>query len=394
MAIQLKQTSFAAMVVILVSCGKSGGSGSGDPLPAASIAGTSQERATTTSTYNFKVSLSKPAASAVTVNYTTVAATALANADFVPASGTLTIPANQNSGTISVQVTGDSTRKDNQWFYVQLDNPQNCTISNNKATGEIVNANGTYYPVPNTGYDAPTSYAGLTLKWSDEFNGSSINTANWTFEQGNNGGWGNAELENYTDRPQNAFVSAGNLIIEARRETLSGFDYTSARMITKNKRKFTYGRVDIRAKTPTTKGIWPALWMLGNNIDAVSWPACGEIDIMEQLGQESAKNYGTLHWGANSAGHQSKGGNVVLAAGYDKEFHVYSVVWKTDTIQFLVDNVQYYEVPFSLVSGANPFTLDQFFIFNIAVGGNWPGSPDATTVFPQRMVVDYVRVYQ
>jgi len=165
-------------------------------------------------------------------------------------------------------------------------------------------------------------------------------------------------------------------------------------MITKNKKKFTYGRVDIRAKTPTTKGIWPALWMLGNNIDQVSWPACGEIDIMEQLGQESSKNYGTLHWGPNTAGQQSKGGNVVLAAGYDKEFHVYSVVWKTDTMQFLVDGVQYYEVPFTQISGANPFTLDQFFIFNIAVGGNWPGSPDNTTLFPQRMAVDYIRIYQ
>lgn len=289
---------------------------------------------------------------------------------------------------------GDSARKENQYFNVMLSSPVNCTIQDDKGIGEIVNINGLYLTVDNKGYDAPSSYPGYSLAWADEFNDRAINTGNWSFEAGNNNGWGNAELQYYTDRTQNAFVSNGNLIIEARKENLQGALYTSARMITKNKRKFTYGRVDIRAKTPTTKGIWPALWMLGNNIDQVSWPACGEIDIMEQLGQESSRNYGTLHWGPNTAGHQSNGGNVVLAAGYDKEFHVYSAIWKADRIQFLVDNVQFHEVLFSQISGNNPFTLDQFFIFNIAVGGNWPGSPDATTVFPQRMFVDYIRVYQ
>jgi beta-glucanase (GH16 family) len=340
------------------------------------------------------VNLSKTATAEVSINYATQAATAAENTDFTPTSGTLKIPVNSASGTINVQVKGDSLRKDNQYFNVVLSSPVNATLSDDKGVGEIVNINGLYLPVDNKGYDAPSSYAGYNLVWSDEFNGNAVSTDTWSFESGNNNGWGNAELEYYTDRTQNAFVSNGNLIIEARSESMQGFQYTSARMITKNKRKFTYGRVDIRAKTPTTKGIWPALWMLGNNIDQVSWPACGEIDIMEQLGQESSKTYGTLHWGANVAGHQSNGGNVVLAAGYDKEFHVYSAVWKADRIQFLVDNVQYHEVLFSQIAGSNPFTLDQFFIFNIAVGGKWPGSPDGTTVLPQRMFVDYIRVYQ
>jgi len=379
------------------SCSKGGGDnggGGGGSLPTASIANISQERGTADQSYVFTVSLSKPASGDVNINYATVAATALANTDFVPASGTLKIAANSSSGTITVQVKGDSARKEDQYFYVQLDNPVNCTLASAKGTGSIINANGTYYVVDNKGYDAPTSYPGMSLTWSDEFNGRSINTDSWSFEQGNNNGWGNAELEYYTDRTQNAFVSNGNLIIEARKEVFSGFQYTSARMITKNKRKFTYGRVDIRAKTPTTKGIWPALWMLGNNIDQVNWPACGEIDIMEQRGQESSKTLSTLHWGPNTAGHVFKGGETVLAAGYDKEFHVYSVIWKTDTIQFLVDGVQFYELPSSQVTGNNPFTLDHFFIFNVAVGGNFLGSPDNTTVFPQRMAVDYIRIYQ
>jgi beta-glucanase (GH16 family) len=392
-----QQIAAALLLLGILSCGKGGDNGGGGgvtTLPAASIANISQERGISDQGYVFTVTLNKPATSEVSINYTTVAATALANTDFVPATGTLKIPANSSTGNVTVQVKGDSTRKEDQYFYLQLDNPVNCTLSSSRGTGSIINANGTYYVVDNKGYDAPTSYPGLNLAWSDEFSGRSVNTDTWAFEQGNNNGWGNAELEFYTDRTQNAFVSNGNLIIEARKEVFSGFQYTSARMITKNKKKFTYGRVDIRAKTPTTQGIWPALWMLGNNIDQVSWPACGEIDIMEQKGQESSRNYGTLHWGANTASHQFKGGNVVLAAGYDKEFHVYSVIWKTDTIQFLVDNVQYFEVPFSQISGNNPFTLDHFFIFNVAVGGNFLGSPDNTTVLPQRMVVDYIRIYQ
>ena len=386
------------MLVSILSCGKGSGGGDngggGSTLPAAAITDVSQERSSSGNTYSFTVSLTKVATSEVSVNYATTAGTAAENTDYTPVSGTLKIAANSSSGTITVQVKGDSTRKDNQFFNVMLSTPVNCTLSDDKGVGEIVNVNGLYLAVDNKGYDAPGSYPGYNLAWSDEFSGKAVNTDNWSFESGNNNGWGNAELENYTDRTQNAFVSNGNLIIEARKESFGGFQYTSARMITKDKRKFTYGRVDIRAKTPTTQGIWPALWMLGNNISQVSWPACGEIDIMEQLGQESSRNYGTLHWGPNTAGHVSKSGNVVLAAGYDKEFHVYSVVWKTDTMQFLVDNVLYYEVPFSLIAGTNPFTLDQFFIFNIAVGGNWPGAPNNTTVFPQRMFVDYIRVYQ
>jgi len=268
-------------------------------------------------------------------------------------------------------------------------------LENSKAIGKILNDTGLNFTTDNSGYTTPNSYPTYKLIWSDEFSGSSINPSDWTFEKGNNNGWGNNELENYTNRTENAFVSNGNLIIEARQESVGGFNYTSARMITKSKQTFTYGRIDIRAKLPKGKGVWPALWMLGNNIDQKGWPACGEIDIMELLGQEPSRVYGTLHYGNSVATHLSKGGNYVLSAGsFDQQFHVFSLIWDKDNLKILVDDVNFFSAKSSDISGTYPFDQPFFFIFNIAVGGNWPGNPDISTTFPQRMIVDYIRVFQ
>ncbi len=397
MNIKLKIVSAAIVISSLQACSKGGGGSTPTPsLPTASINNVSQARSASGSVIQFSVSLSSAATSDATVHYTTVAASAVENKDYTGTSGTLTIATGKTSATIDVQITADSLRKANQVFYVQLDAPQNCTLKTSKGIGTIINENGLYFPVDNAGYSTPNTYPGYTLAWSDEFSTPTIDPASWTFESGNNNGWGNGELENYTNRAQNAFVSQGNLIIEARQEDYNGNQYTSARMITKAKKTFTYGRVDIRAKLPSTKGIWPALWMLGNNIDQLSWPACGEIDIMELLGQEPNKIYGTLHWGATFAQHQSKGTNYVLPSGsFDQEFHVYSMDWDADKIKIYVDDQLYFTATSTDFLGSpNPFTNDFFFIFNIAVGGAWPGSPDNTTSFPQRMVVDYVRVFQ
>ncbi len=392
-----KRWYLAVFCVTLFACSK-GGSGTTTPpastLPAASINNISANRNGAGSVFQFSVALSSAAVGDVTLHYATQPGTALENADFTAATGTLTIASGKTSGTIDVQIKGDSLRKENQVFYVQLDAPKNCTIKTSKGTGTIVNVNGLYLPVDNTGYTTPLTYAGYNLAWADEFSTNSINAANWTFETGG-GGWGNNELENYTDRTQNAFASQGNLIIEARPEVYNGNQYTSARMITKNKQVFKYGRVDIRAKLPSTKGIWPALWMLGNNIDQVSWPSCGEIDILELLGQEPNRIYGTIHWGSNLATHASKGTNYLLPSGsFDQQFHVYSMIWAENSIKILVDDQEYLSATNVDVSGTYPFNNNFFFIFNIAVGGNWPGSPDATTTFPQRMIVDYIRVFQ
>lgn len=384
-------------IFVVTGCSKSGSTPvtPTPTVPSATINDVAQERTTSTSTFTFKVVLSQAATKDATVKYTTVAGTALENTDFAPATGTLTITAGSLSATAQVQVTGDSLRKADQVFYLQLSNAQNCTLAGTKATGTIINQNLLYYPVDNAGYSTPTNYSGYTLAWSDDFTGNAVNSNNWGFESGNNNGWGNHEMENYTDRTQNAFVTQGNLIIEARQESYGGNSYTSARMITKNKQSFKYGRIDIRAKLPSGKGVWPALWLLGSNIDQVGWPACGEIDLMELLGQESNKVYGTLHWGSSVATHTSKGTNYILPTGsFDQQFHVFSLLWGTDSLKMLVDDHQYFAVADNDIGPVSPFDSNFFLIFNIAVGGDWPGAPDGTTKFPQRMAVDYVRVFQ
>jgi beta-glucanase (GH16 family) len=384
-----------------LSCGKGGGDNTPPPaaVPAVKIENASLARTTSAGTMHFTVSLDKTATVPVSVDYTLVDGTATALKDYVAASGTVSIPANQFSAEIAVQIKADATdtRQDNLEFTVQLSNPKSCTIGVSSAKGTIITENGTNFTTDNAGFSTPLTYPGMTLVWGDEFSGTSLNVNDWNYEIGNgSGGWGNNELEYYTNSTKNAFVSNGNLIIEARKESISGFNYSSARLTTANKKSFTYGRIDIRAKLPKTKGIWPALWMLGNNITTVSWPACGEIDIMELLGQEPSKSYGTLHYGASSATHGSKGSFYILSGStfYD-QFHVFSMEWVQDQIKLYIDNNLFLTVTRAdLGSNPYPFNAPFFFIFNVAVGGNWPGSPDGTTTFPQRMIVDYVRVFQ
>ncbi|MFY0624850.1 MAG: glycoside hydrolase family 16 protein [Reichenbachiella sp.] len=247
---------------------------------------------------------------------------------------------------------------------------------------------------PGDGYITPPSYDGMTLVWSDEFDGNSLNLADWTFEIGNgNGGWGNDELEYYLEA--NTTVTEGILTIEAKNESFNGYDYTSSRIITKGKQQFRYGRVDIRAVLPYGQGLWPALWMLGSNIDAVGWPACGEVDIMEMVGGSSTDNevHGTIHWD-NNGSYASYGNGTSLASGiFADEFHVFSIIWDENKITWYLDDVQFNVVDITPGS-LSEFHQDYFFIFNVAVGGRWPGSPNSFTVFPQKMMVDYIRVFQ
>lgn len=243
-----------------------------------------------------------------------------------------------------------------------------------------------------SGYTTPLEYDGYSMVWADEFNSATINTSDWTFETGA-GGWGNNEWQYYL--AENAWQENGTLIIEAREESYSGSDYTSARMVTRNKKTFTYGRVDIRALLPEGQGIWPALWMLGNNIGNVSWPECGEIDIMEMIGGSGRENtvYGTLHWGYNNE-HAQSGGNYKLPSGtYADKYHVFTMIWDESFITWYVDDNYFYKLDIT-PDHMTEFHLPAFFIFNVAVGGNWPGYPDATTRFPQQMKVDYIRVFQ
>ncbi len=245
--------------------------------------------------------------------------------------------------------------------------------------------------VNNVGYTTPLNYPNYSLIWQDEFNGTSL-SSDWTHEIGNGSwGWGNNELQYY--RHQNTTLENGYLTIRAKQEYYGGFNYTSSRIITKGNIFNTYGRIDIRAKLPYGQGLWPALWMLGENINSVSWPTCGEIDIMEMIGGTGYNDrtiHGTVHWEDN--GHASYGGPNSLSSGrFADEFHVFSIIWTPSSIVWLRDDIQYKSID---ITNLSAFHNDFFFIFNVAVGGNWPGSPDGTTVFPQTMIVDYVRVFQ
>jgi beta-glucanase (GH16 family) len=229
------------------------------------------------------------------------------------------------------------------------------------------------------------------LTWADEFNGTSLDTAKWNIEVNGNGG-GNNELQYYTARPENIRVTGGELVIEARKEAYMGKQYTSGRITTQNKASWQYGRMEARMKIPTGKGTWPAFWMLGNSISTVGWPASGEIDIMEHVNSE-AFTHGTIHWSDQNNAYANYGGpsgNVDFS-----QYHVYAVEWDASAIRWYVDGNKFHEVNIAGgVNGTSEFHAPYFFLFNLAVGGNWPGSPDASTVFPNRMQVDYVRVYR
>jgi beta-glucanase (GH16 family) len=250
--------------------------------------------------------------------------------------------------------------------------------------------------IPSKGFSTPSSYPNLKLFWSDEFDGTTLDEKKWNFEIGDgcpgNCGWGNNELQFY--KKENTSVKDGYLLIQAKQEFISGKQYTSSRLTTQNKFTFKYGRVDIRAALPKGKGLWPALWMLGKNINEVSWPKCGEIDIMEMIGGPGNDNtvYGTVHWD-NSNSHAQYGGNKKLTTGvFNDEFHVFSIVWDAKQIIWYLDNVQYHVIDIT-PAGLSELNEEFFLLFNVAVGGNWPGSPDGTASFPQQMVVDYIRVF-
>lgn len=386
------------LLILCSACGKKdGGDSNGQgstPASAIRITDVQQVRNNSLpSAFQFNVVLDKASSKEIKVDYTTVDGTAGSN-DYTHKSGTLTIPANQTNTTIDIEVKGDSLRENTKTFYVQLSNPVNAKLSGSgKGTGTIF-CDGTYIPVDNAGFVAPSSYPGLTLSWSDEFNGTTLDNNSWNYETGA-GGWGNNELENYTNSTKNSFITNGGyLVIEARQETPGG-TYTSARLQTKGKREFKYGRMDIRAKLPKGKGLWPAIWMLGSNISTTPWPASGEIDIMELLGHEPSKMYGTMHWGNAGQGSTHIGGSYSLSGeDFSQKFHVFSIVWDSEKIEWYVDDHKFFTGNKTDVNGNYPFDLPFFFILNVAVGGDWPGSPDANTVFPQRMIVDYVRVYQ
>ncbi|SHM77474.1 carbohydrate binding domain-containing protein [Gracilibacillus kekensis] len=252
---------------------------------------------------------------------------------------------------------------------------------------------------------AETNSDDWKLRWSDEFDGNEINMDNWSYDVPTNGRW-NGEIQSYTEN--NAFIEDGSLILEAREEEITEedgqtYDYSSAKLITKGKQNWTYGKVEVRAKMPTGQGIWPAIWMMPEDEPFYgTWPVSGEIDIMELLGHEPDTVHGTVHFGEP---HQQIQGTYTLPDGqsFGDDYHVYSIEWEPGEIRWYIDGELYHTANDWFTKHNDnadeytypaPFDQDFFLIMNISVGGGWPGNPDETTVFPQQMAVDYVRVYE
>jgi len=247
-------------------------------------------------------------------------------------------------------------------------------------------------PTPTAIWERPN----WNIVWHDEFDGSELNLQNWTFDIGGNG-WGNQEWEYYSDRPENVRVVNGMLIIEAREEdeSYSGKPYSSGRIKTQGLHAWQYGRIEARMKLPYGQGIWPAFWMLGENFTQAGWPGAGEIDIMENIGKEPDQIHATVHAPGYYGGKPGTTTSFVVPTGPVKnDFHVYAIEWKENEIRWLFDEQEYFKLTPAEVSDQWIFDHPFFIIMNVAVGGRWPGYPNSTTVFPQFMYVDYVRVYQ
>ena len=238
------------------------------------------------------------------------------------------------------------------------------------------------------------------LVWSDEFDGSTLDMSRWSYQIGdgcdiNLCGWGNKELQSYTT--DNASVAEGTLTISAIHDSSQSLAYTSSRIRTIGKGDWKYGRLEIRAALPIGQGLWPAIWMMPTDNNYGTWAASGEIDIMEALGHEPDRVYGTLHYGSEWPDNTMSGDTLFFENSTIAEYHEYAIEWEKNEIRWYVDGSQYgaqtnwhsndHEYP-------APFDRQFYLILNVAIGGDWPGNPDATTEFPQEMKVDYVRVYQ
>ncbi|GEM_PF-1620636 len=227
---------------------------------------------------------------------------------------------------------------------------------------------------------------GWKVIWADEFNDPTINTTKWSLM--NEAANVNSELEYYSNSAKNAFIDSGSLVLRAIKENVGGRNYSSAKLITRMKGDWLYGRIEVRARLNQGKGMWPAIWMMPTDNAYGGWPSSGEMDIMELLGHQPAKVYGTVHW--NSGGHQQSGSSKTLTTGtFADDYHVFGYEWEAGAQRWYIDDALY----FSTTKG-QPFDKRFYLILNVAVGGGWPGNPDNTTLFPNDMAVDYVRVYQ
>lgn len=304
------------------------------------------------------------------------------------------IPAESSAASSSSVILSGDSRDDSAGSSTKSSDSRNSSSS---AAGQSSSSSETVSSSSSETTSSSNAEPVAQYLWHDEFDGETIDTSKWTFEIGTGaGGWGNNEWEYYTSRKENAYIKDGVLHIRAQKEDYEGQKYTSARMITKDKFAFTYGTVEARIALPTGNGIWPAFWMLGQNINEVSWPACGEIDIIEAVNTEN-KIYGTNHW-ANGAEYATYGNNTGNYRDQKIElnitqFHTYKFTWDEKYIRMYVDDFMYHEILIENNEGdTEEFHKPFFFLLNVAVAGNWPGFEVDDSQFPNEMLVDYIRV--
>ncbi len=299
-------------------------------------------------------------------------------------SGKVTFTASADNAVVYIYNFGNGTS------YTSSNGAAECvyTMDGTNSYSVIVTAKSSSNGAITKTISVTVSYV-AKLVWSDEFDKDGAPDATkWGYDIGNNNGWGNNEKEYYTNRTDNAVVENGMLKITAKQEAFGGFNYTSARMLSKDKYAFKYGKMEVRAKLPSGVGTWPAIWMLGSDIGTAGWPACGEIDIMEHLGRDLNKIYGTLHYPGRSGGNADGGTKMISNA--TSEFHIYSLEWNAQSIKIFVDGELVHSVANST---AIPFNHDFFIILNVAMGGNFGGDIDPAFT-SSTMEIDYVRVYQ
>lgn len=326
-----------------------------------------------------------------------VSGSAETSQDFVMLNaGKLVLAPEDTVANIQLVIKGDEIREPSETFVIRLYNPVNARFAKETITVTILdddnNTEGVV--IPSGGFSSPQAYSGMRMVWADEFDSTALNPNNWVHETGA-GGWGNQELQHY--RPDNTSLLNGNLVITAKAQRYGQSNYTSSRIVSRGKKAFKFGRVDIRASLPKGQGLWPALWMLGTNITSVGWPQCGEIDIMELTGNLPNRVLGTVHFGSSPEKRQFRSMAKYLSGNntFHNEFHVFSIIWKENIIEFLVDDEKFFTItPQDMGNELYPFNKNFFFIMNVAVGGNLPGNPDQSTAFPQHMIVDYIRVFQ
>lgn len=301
-------------------------------------------------------------------------------------------PNGNGSGTVNFSISATNATS----YKILLGNGETKELTNGNFTYTYTTLDTNTYVIYVSAYNSGqfvsstlslTVFVGSSLVWSDEFNvDGAPDSAKWGYDLGA-GGWGNNESQYYTNRPENVIVQDGLLKIKTLKESFSGSNYTSARILTKDKFYFKYGRVEIKAKLPAGDGTWPALWMLGSNISTAGWPACGEVDIMEHIGNSKNRVHGSLHSPGRSG--NTPDTSTVMVPNASTEFHVYAIDWSATSIKFYVDSQLFYTFT-NLASF--PFNQDFFLIINCAMGGNFGGTinPGFTS---STFEIDYVRVY-